>query len=138
MFLFPSSAKTYASTDSKKTPHFKRAPLFHFVRVMRNHQHHLTRYIPCTPVIAALKLTPFLIYFNKSWLLFLFFLPGSEEDLFYDAPSSPIGDLPFFPDNPVSLRSVKKMKSYIKEDAPKNMKDFVMTFEISEVTQLTF
>lgn len=57
--------------------------------------------------------------------------------MFYDAPSSPIGERPFFPDNPVSLRSVSKMKSYIKEDAPKNMKDFVMTFEISEVAQLT-
>lgn len=57
---------------------------------------------------------------------------GSEEDLFYDAPSSPVGDRPFFPDNPVSLRSVSKRKNYIKEDAPKNMKDLVMTFEISE------
>lgn len=67
------------------------------------------------------------------WLSFAF-LAGSEEDLFYDAPSSPIGERPFFPDNPVSLRSLSKMKSYVKEDAPKNMKDFVMTFEISEVT----
>lgn len=57
--------------------------------------------------------------------------------MFYDAPSSPVGDRPFFPDNPVSLRSVSKRKSYIKEDAPKNMKDLVMTFEITEVPQPT-
>lgn len=76
--------------------------------------------------------------FSQAACLLLFFLAGSEEDLFYDAPSSPVGDRPFFPDNPVSLRSVSKMKSYVKEDAPKNMKDLVMTFEISEVTQLTF
>uniref|UniRef100_A0A669DB61 Vacuolar protein sorting 13 homolog A n=1 Tax=Oreochromis niloticus TaxID=8128 RepID=A0A669DB61_ORENI len=58
----------------------------------------------------------------------------SEEDLFYDAPSSPIGDKPFFPDNPMPLRYVdaSKRKSLIKEDAQKNMTDFFMTFEISE------
>nr|XP_012773474.2 vacuolar protein sorting-associated protein 13A isoform X2 [Maylandia zebra] len=59
---------------------------------------------------------------------------GSEEDLFYDAPSSPIGEKPFFPDNPMPLRYVdaSKRKSLIKEDAQKNMTDFFMTFEISE------
>uniref|UniRef100_A0AAX7V9C9 Vacuolar protein sorting 13 homolog A n=1 Tax=Astatotilapia calliptera TaxID=8154 RepID=A0AAX7V9C9_ASTCA len=57
-----------------------------------------------------------------------------EEDLFYDAPSSPIGEKPFFPDNPMPLRYVdaSKRKSLIKEDAQKNMTDFFMTFEISE------
>ncbi|XP_041793933.1 vacuolar protein sorting-associated protein 13A isoform X1 [Chelmon rostratus] len=59
---------------------------------------------------------------------------GSEEDLFYDAPSSPIGDRPFFPDNPMPLRyaDLHKRKSLVKEDAQKNMTDFIMTFEISE------
>uniref|UniRef100_A0A665TPL6 Vacuolar protein sorting 13 homolog A n=1 Tax=Echeneis naucrates TaxID=173247 RepID=A0A665TPL6_ECHNA len=60
---------------------------------------------------------------------------GSEEDLFYDAPSSPIGDQPFFPDNPMPLRygDMHKRKSLIKEESQKNMTDFIMKFEISEV-----
>uniref|UniRef100_A0A665TTY8 Vacuolar protein sorting 13 homolog A n=1 Tax=Echeneis naucrates TaxID=173247 RepID=A0A665TTY8_ECHNA len=59
---------------------------------------------------------------------------GSEEDLFYDAPSSPIGDQPFFPDNPMPLRygDMHKRKSLIKEESQKNMTDFIMKFEISE------
>ncbi|XP_034728114.1 vacuolar protein sorting-associated protein 13A isoform X2 [Etheostoma cragini] len=54
---------------------------------------------------------------------------GSEEDLFYDAPSSPVGDRPFFPDNPMPLRYASKMKS---SEAQKNMTDLIMKFEISE------
>lgn len=67
--------------------------------------------------------------------LSVFVTSGSEEDLFYDAPSSPIGDRPFFPDNPMPLRyaDLNKIKSLVKEDPPKNMIDFMMTFEISEV-----
>ncbi|XP_071339167.1 intermembrane lipid transfer protein VPS13A isoform X1 [Trachinotus anak] len=59
---------------------------------------------------------------------------GSEEDLFYDAPSSPIGDQPFFPDNPMPLRyaDLHKRQSLIKEESQKNMTDFIMKFEISE------
>ncbi|XP_030592859.1 intermembrane lipid transfer protein VPS13A isoform X2 [Archocentrus centrarchus] len=59
---------------------------------------------------------------------------GSEEDLFYDAPSSPIGDKPFFTDTPMPLRYIdsSKRKSLIKEDTQKNMTEFFMTFEISE------
>ncbi|XP_051279372.1 vacuolar protein sorting-associated protein 13A isoform X1 [Dicentrarchus labrax] len=59
---------------------------------------------------------------------------GSEEDLFYDAPTSPIGDRPFFSDNPMPLRyaDLHKRKSFFKEDSQKNMTDFIMTFEISE------
>nr|XP_020458048.1 vacuolar protein sorting-associated protein 13A isoform X1 [Monopterus albus] len=59
---------------------------------------------------------------------------GSEEDLFYDAPTSPIGDQPFFPDNPMPLRygDLHKIKSLVKEDPQKNMTDFIMKFEISE------
>uniref|UniRef100_A0A8D3DF94 Vacuolar protein sorting 13 homolog A n=1 Tax=Scophthalmus maximus TaxID=52904 RepID=A0A8D3DF94_SCOMX len=56
------------------------------------------------------------------------------EDLFYDAPSSPIGEREFFPDNPMPLRyaDLNKRKSLVKEDAQKNMTDFIMKFEISE------
>uniref|UniRef100_A0AAQ6IL86 Vacuolar protein sorting 13 homolog A n=1 Tax=Anabas testudineus TaxID=64144 RepID=A0AAQ6IL86_ANATE len=66
--------------------------------------------------------------------LSVFVISGSEEDLFYDAPSSPIGNQPFFPDNPMPLRyaDLKKIKSLVKEDPQKNMIDFLMTFEISE------
>ncbi|KAM6931036.1 intermembrane lipid transfer protein VPS13A [Xenentodon cancila] len=58
---------------------------------------------------------------------------GSEEDLFFDAPSSPIGDKTFFPDNPMPLRyaDLSKRKSILKEEQ-KNMTDFFLTFEISE------
>uniref|UniRef100_A0A665TGP5 Vacuolar protein sorting 13 homolog A n=1 Tax=Echeneis naucrates TaxID=173247 RepID=A0A665TGP5_ECHNA len=64
---------------------------------------------------------------------------GSEEDLFYDAPSSPIGDQPFFPDNPMPLRygDMHKRKSLIKEESQKNMTDFIMKFEISELCHLS-
>ncbi|KAM7018715.1 intermembrane lipid transfer protein VPS13A isoform 2-T2 [Tautogolabrus adspersus] len=59
---------------------------------------------------------------------------GSEEDLFYDAPSSPIGEKAFFADNPMPLRyaDLHKRKSLIKEDVKKNMTDLILTFEISE------
>lgn len=63
---------------------------------------------------------------------------GSEEDLFYDAPSSPISEQAFFSDNPMPLRygDLHKRKSLFKEDAPKNMTDLVMTFEITEVQRV--
>ncbi|XP_068995248.1 intermembrane lipid transfer protein VPS13A isoform X2 [Embiotoca jacksoni] len=59
---------------------------------------------------------------------------GSEEDLFFDAPSSPIGYKTFFPDNPMPLHyaDLNKRKSLIKKDHQKNMTDFIMNFEISE------
>ncbi|XP_058492942.1 vacuolar protein sorting-associated protein 13A isoform X2 [Solea solea] len=58
---------------------------------------------------------------------------GSEEDLFYDAPSSPIGENPFFPDKPMPLRYADLYKKQLqKEDAQKNMTDFILNFEISE------
>uniref|UniRef100_A0A3Q1IKG5 Uncharacterized protein n=1 Tax=Anabas testudineus TaxID=64144 RepID=A0A3Q1IKG5_ANATE len=71
--------------------------------------------------------------------LSVFVISGSEEDLFYDAPSSPIGNQPFFPDNPMPLRyaDLKKIKSLVKEDPQKNMIDFLMTFEISELCRLS-
>uniref|UniRef100_A0A8C9YYM9 Vacuolar protein sorting 13 homolog A n=1 Tax=Sander lucioperca TaxID=283035 RepID=A0A8C9YYM9_SANLU len=55
--------------------------------------------------------------------------PFHIEDLFYDAPSSPVGDRPFFPDNPMPLRYANKIKS---SEAQKNMTDLIMKFEISE------
>ncbi|KAJ8005978.1 hypothetical protein DPEC_G00123500 [Dallia pectoralis] len=62
---------------------------------------------------------------------------SSEEDLFYDAPSSPIGDRPFFSDNVSSSLqrsdSVKGRGLVIK-DPKKNMTEFLMTFEISELS----
>ncbi|XP_078141113.1 intermembrane lipid transfer protein VPS13A isoform X2 [Centroberyx gerrardi] len=61
---------------------------------------------------------------------------GSEEDLFYDAPSSPIGDQPFFSDNPSPLQRSDsfKRRSLVKKDPQKNMTDFLMKFEISELS----
>ncbi|KAI4820200.1 hypothetical protein KUCAC02_028184 [Chaenocephalus aceratus] len=56
---------------------------------------------------------------------------GSEEDLFYDAPSSPVGDRPFFPDNPMPLHYAKFNRSKSSE-AQKNMTDLILNFEISQ------
>uniref|UniRef100_A0A673CJN2 Vacuolar protein sorting 13 homolog A n=1 Tax=Sphaeramia orbicularis TaxID=375764 RepID=A0A673CJN2_9TELE len=67
----------------------------------------------------------------------LIFESWSEEDLFFDAPSSPIGDRPFFPDNPLPLRYADKRKSLVKEESQKNMTDFFMTFEITELCRLS-
>ncbi|XP_077417334.1 intermembrane lipid transfer protein VPS13A isoform X1 [Vanacampus margaritifer] len=59
---------------------------------------------------------------------------GSEEDLFYDAPSSPITGQQFFPDSPMPLRygDLHRSKTFAQEECQKNMTDFLMTFEISE------
>ncbi|CAB1321661.1 unnamed protein product, partial [Coregonus sp. 'balchen'] len=62
---------------------------------------------------------------------------GSEEDLFYDAPSSPIGDRPFFPDNmpsPLQRSDSVKRRGLVKKDPKKNMTEFLMTFEISKLS----
>ncbi|XP_063754200.1 vacuolar protein sorting-associated protein 13A isoform X1 [Eleginops maclovinus] len=56
---------------------------------------------------------------------------GSEEDLFYDAPSSPVGDRPFFPDNPMPLRYAHSNRSKSSE-AQKNMTDLSLKFEINQ------
>ncbi|XP_068616831.1 intermembrane lipid transfer protein VPS13A [Brachionichthys hirsutus] len=66
---------------------------------------------------------------NRSSLMF-----GSQEDLFYDAPSSPIGDKTFFPDNPLPLRcaDLSKKRNLFQDDSSKNRTDFIMHFEISE------
>uniref|UniRef100_A0A8C6Q3J4 Vacuolar protein sorting 13 homolog A n=1 Tax=Nothobranchius furzeri TaxID=105023 RepID=A0A8C6Q3J4_NOTFU len=61
------------------------------------------------------------------------------DDLFFDAPSSPIGDKPFFPDNPMPLRyaDLSKRQALIKEDTKKNMIDFNLEFEISELCRMS-
>uniref|UniRef100_A0A3B3URY5 Vacuolar protein sorting 13 homolog A n=1 Tax=Poecilia latipinna TaxID=48699 RepID=A0A3B3URY5_9TELE len=66
----------------------------------------------------------------------IIFESWSQEDLFYDAPSSPIGDKAFFPDNPMPLRyaDLSKRTNLIKEDPQKNMTDFIMRFEINELS----
>ncbi|XP_057687082.1 vacuolar protein sorting-associated protein 13A isoform X2 [Corythoichthys intestinalis] len=59
---------------------------------------------------------------------------GSEEDLFYDAPTSPITGNQFFADSPMPLRyaDLNRAKNIVQEERQKNMTDFLMTFEISE------
>ncbi|KAG7265616.1 hypothetical protein CRUP_015738 [Coryphaenoides rupestris] len=61
---------------------------------------------------------------------------GSEEDLFYDAPSSPVGDTQFFSDMPGSLQRVDSVKRRgpVKKDPQKNMTDLEITFEINEMS----
>ncbi|XP_035392320.1 vacuolar protein sorting-associated protein 13A isoform X1 [Electrophorus electricus] len=61
---------------------------------------------------------------------------GSEEELFYDAPSSPLEDLPFFEASSGSLeqRASVKRRSAIKQDPKKNMTEFFMSFEISKLS----
>uniref|UniRef100_A0A8C7Q7U3 Vacuolar protein sorting 13 homolog A n=1 Tax=Oncorhynchus mykiss TaxID=8022 RepID=A0A8C7Q7U3_ONCMY len=64
----------------------------------------------------------------------------SEEDLFYDAPSSPIGDSPFFPDNmpsPLQRSDSVKRRGLVKKDPKKNMTEFLMTFEINKLCEVT-
>ncbi|XP_014027654.1 vacuolar protein sorting-associated protein 13A isoform X1 [Salmo salar] len=62
---------------------------------------------------------------------------GSEEDLFYDAPSSPIGDSPFFPNNmpsPLQRSDSVKRRGLVKKDPKKNMTEFLMMFEINKLS----
>lgn len=66
-------------------------------------------------------------YFSLNYLL-------ESEDEFYDAPSSPLEDLPFFE---APLGSLNRASSFRKNTAKpeplKNMTDFQLRFEISEV-----
>ncbi|XP_061117583.1 vacuolar protein sorting-associated protein 13A isoform X1 [Conger conger] len=59
----------------------------------------------------------------------------SEEDLFYDAPTSPIDDKPMFefPSGAVQRSDSTKRRGMVKKDPKKNMTDFLLTFEISQV-----
>ncbi|XP_061483494.1 intermembrane lipid transfer protein VPS13A isoform X2 [Rhineura floridana] len=59
---------------------------------------------------------------------------SESEDEYYDAPSSPVEDLPFFeaPLGSLSRTSSFKKKT-VRRDSLKNMIDFQLRFEISEV-----
>ncbi|XP_072290202.1 intermembrane lipid transfer protein VPS13A isoform X2 [Eucyclogobius newberryi] len=56
---------------------------------------------------------------------------GSEEDLFYDAPTSPLENKSFFPDDPRPLSTVNK-KKFLQDDTKKNMTDLILNFEIDK------
>ncbi|KTG45527.1 hypothetical protein cypCar_00012669 [Cyprinus carpio] len=59
---------------------------------------------------------------------------GSEEELFFDAPSSPIEDLPFFEASSDSLQgpASDKRLSMVLKDPKKNMTEFFLRFEINK------
>ncbi|KAJ3603606.1 hypothetical protein NHX12_028351 [Muraenolepis orangiensis] len=59
---------------------------------------------------------------------------GSQEDLFYDAPTSPIGSMQFFPDMPLERVASIKRRGLVKKDPQKNMTDFLLRFEINEMS----
>ncbi|KAM9475939.1 intermembrane lipid transfer protein VPS13A isoform 2-T2 [Clarias gariepinus] len=63
----------------------------------------------------------------------IIFDSGSEEDLFFDAPSSPIEDMPFFEASSGSLEKLTsvKRKTMVKHDPKKNMTEFLLKFEIN-------
>ncbi|XP_066500890.1 vacuolar protein sorting-associated protein 13A isoform X2 [Hoplias malabaricus] len=66
----------------------------------------------------------------------IIFDSGSEEDLFFDAPSSPVEDLPFFEASAGSLDrpASTKGRGMVKQDPTKNMTEFLMRFEISKLS----
>uniref|UniRef100_A0A8D0HJ12 Chorein N-terminal domain-containing protein n=1 Tax=Sphenodon punctatus TaxID=8508 RepID=A0A8D0HJ12_SPHPU len=73
-------------------------------------------------------------------LLELQSLAGSEsEEEFYDAPSSPVEDLPFFEASSGSLSRVTSVrkKRLQKQESLKNMTELQLRFEISEVTHFS-
>uniref|UniRef100_A0A8C1MPF9 Vacuolar protein sorting 13 homolog A n=1 Tax=Cyprinus carpio TaxID=7962 RepID=A0A8C1MPF9_CYPCA len=61
---------------------------------------------------------------------------GSEEELFFDAPSSPIEDLPFFEASSDSLQgpASDKRLSMVLKDPKKNMTEFFLRFEINKLS----
>uniref|UniRef100_A0A671TE94 Chorein N-terminal domain-containing protein n=1 Tax=Sinocyclocheilus anshuiensis TaxID=1608454 RepID=A0A671TE94_9TELE len=61
---------------------------------------------------------------------------GSDEELFFDAPSSPIEDLPFFEASTGSLQgsASDKRLSMVLKDPKKNMTEFLLRFEISKLS----
>ncbi|XP_048360331.1 intermembrane lipid transfer protein VPS13A [Sphaerodactylus townsendi] len=60
---------------------------------------------------------------------------SESEEEFYDAPTSPIEDLPFFEAPLATLRRVGSMKKKPpKKESVRNMTDFQLRFEISEVS----
>ncbi|CAL8297150.1 unnamed protein product [Gadus morhua 'NCC'] len=61
---------------------------------------------------------------------------GSEEDLFYDAPTSPVGDRQFFSDMPGSLQGADSVRrrGLVKKEPQKNMTELLLRFEINEMS----
>uniref|UniRef100_A0A9J7YYX8 Vacuolar protein sorting 13 homolog A n=1 Tax=Cyprinus carpio carpio TaxID=630221 RepID=A0A9J7YYX8_CYPCA len=61
---------------------------------------------------------------------------GSDEELFFDAPSSPIEDLPFFEASVDSLQgsASDKRLSMVLRDPKKNMTEFLLRFEINKLS----
>uniref|UniRef100_A0A8C2GEQ4 Vacuolar protein sorting 13 homolog A n=1 Tax=Cyprinus carpio TaxID=7962 RepID=A0A8C2GEQ4_CYPCA len=59
-----------------------------------------------------------------------------EEELFFDAPSSPIEDLPFFEASSDSLQgpASDKRLSMVLKDPKKNMTEFFLRFEINKLS----
>ncbi|XP_068092806.1 intermembrane lipid transfer protein VPS13A [Hyperolius riggenbachi] len=59
----------------------------------------------------------------------------SECDEFYDAPTSPVEDLPFFEDSggSVARSSSMRKKKLVKQETLKNMTEFQMRFEVPVV-----
>ncbi|XP_019410461.1 PREDICTED: vacuolar protein sorting-associated protein 13A isoform X1 [Crocodylus porosus] len=91
------------------------------------------------PKISQIQVSPVLspqVSQNVLPVLDLHSLPESEsEEEFYDAPSSPVEDMPFFEASSGSLtraNSTRKKRLH-KHDSLKNMTDLQLTFEIPEV-----
>ncbi|XP_057213556.1 vacuolar protein sorting-associated protein 13A isoform X2 [Triplophysa rosa] len=61
---------------------------------------------------------------------------GSDEELFFDAPSSPVEDLPFFEASSDSLQGSAsgKRHSMVLKDPMKNMTEFLLLFEINKLS----
>uniref|UniRef100_A0A8C5F4Z8 Vacuolar protein sorting 13 homolog A n=1 Tax=Gadus morhua TaxID=8049 RepID=A0A8C5F4Z8_GADMO len=66
----------------------------------------------------------------------LLFESCSEEDLFYDAPTSPVGDRQFFSDMPGSLQGADSVRrrGLVKKEPQKNMTELLLRFEINEMS----
>lgn len=61
---------------------------------------------------------------------------GSDEELFFDAPSSPIEDMPFFEASSDSLQgsASDKRLAMVLKDPKKNMTEFLLRFEINKLS----
>uniref|UniRef100_A0A9J8AM67 Vacuolar protein sorting 13 homolog A n=1 Tax=Cyprinus carpio carpio TaxID=630221 RepID=A0A9J8AM67_CYPCA len=69
-------------------------------------------------------------------MIVLLSLSFSDEELFFDAPSSPIEDLPFFEASVDSLQgsASDKRLSMVLRDPKKNMTEFLLRFEINKLS----
>jgi hypothetical protein len=87
------------------------------------------------PVCNAVDEVVRLLCYRLMSILLVFRLAGSEEDLFYDAPTSPVGDRQFFSDMPGSLQGADSVRrrGLVKKEPQKNMTELLLRFEINEV-----